>query len=93
MENSLRQVFFKYGLTTEEIEDMASICSGLEIVDTERVVKNLSLLEQFGFPKYDLDSLIIINPTFMLCYLVPTKKRKQKHTALAQNNLNKEPTE
>ncbi|MBR2909866.1 MAG: hypothetical protein IKC11_05975 [Clostridia bacterium] len=66
MENNTKNILSLYGITDEDYEDILTICPGLQIVDTERIIKNISLVEQFGFPKFDMDSLILTNPDFLL---------------------------
>ena len=66
MENNVKTILSKYGITNEDYEELLTICPSLEIVDDERVLKNLSLVEQFGFPCFDMDSLILTNPDFLL---------------------------
>ena len=66
MENNVKEILLKYGITNEDFEELEIICPGIKIVDGQRVIKNISLVEQFGFPAFDMDSLILTNPDFIL---------------------------
>ena len=66
MENNVKSILSQYGITDEDYEEILTICPSLEFVDDSRVLKNISLLEQFGFPSFDIDSLILTNPDFLL---------------------------
>ena len=66
MENNLMNILSKYGITEEDYEEIITLCPSLKIIDAERAIKNISLLEQFGFPSFDIDSLILTNPNFLL---------------------------
>lgn len=59
-------ILTKYGISEEEYQELLTICPNLEIIDAARAIKNISLLEQFGFPSSDIDSLILTNPDFLL---------------------------
>ena len=66
METNLIHILNSLDLDESDIEDILETCPGLDIVDTQRVVKNISLVIEYGYPESDINSLILINPTFLV---------------------------
>ncbi len=66
MDCSLKQLLKEYGVEEVFFEEILDMCPGLDIVDTEKVLKNLTILVNFGYPKTDIGTLIILNPKFLV---------------------------
>lgn len=64
--NKLIQVFLTLGLTNEEIDDLIDLCPGLLVRDEERILRCMTTLTAFGFPRLELPNFIKINPNFLL---------------------------
>jgi len=65
MEISVLTLLKPYDIDEEDFNDMLSAYEGIEFLDAERVLKNLMVLEQFGFPKSDINILLISNPKIL----------------------------
>ena len=65
METNLFKILKNYDLDEEDIYDLLESYPGLDCLDEERIQKNISLIIQFGYPEFDLNTLILTNPTFL----------------------------
>ena len=52
----------KCGISELEIEDMLNIAPMLEVQSFEDFMANCTLLVKYGYPKIDLDVLLLSNP-------------------------------
>lgn len=52
----------KYGISELEIDDMLNIAPMLEVQSFEDFMANCTLLVKYGYPKIDLDVLLLSNP-------------------------------
>ena len=52
----------KCGISELEIEDMLNIAPMLEVQSYDEFIENCALLAEFGYPKIDLDVLLLSNP-------------------------------
>ena len=66
MENELKLYLKTLDIADSEIEEMESICPGLEFVDSFSALENLKILIDAGYPECDLDSILYINPGILL---------------------------
>lgn len=64
--NNVYNILTSYGLSNEEIDEIIDFCPALDIVDAERILKNIAILEQFGYPSEDMDTYILTNPKFLI---------------------------
>ena len=65
MEINVLTLLKPYDIDEEDFNDMKSAYEGIEFLDAERVLKNLMVLEQFGFPKSDINILLLSNPKIL----------------------------
>lgn len=66
MEQKLHDLLIKIGLLNEDIEFLRTLCPGIDYVSYERASKNLASVINAGYPQTDIDSLIAVNPNFLL---------------------------
>lgn len=65
MDKELNMYLKRLDFTNDDINEICSIAPGLDIIDSERAFKNISVVVQYGYPEVDIDSLIFSNPAFM----------------------------
>lgn len=62
-----RKEFFNYiGFTDTEYDHLVHKCAGILIADVERIIACVYTVVKCGYPLEDIDSLIMLNPYFML---------------------------
>ena len=66
MESKFIKFLKTIGINQDDYETIVGICPGLECVEDSELCKNISLVMEYGYPKEDLDSLILINPGFLM---------------------------
>lgn len=91
MEKKLYDYLMSLGIEAEDIDTLRESVPGLDIIGFERAKKNISLVEEFGYPSEDISSLIYANPGF-LCN--DPKVLKEKLILLGENietKLNDDP--
>lgn len=62
MDKKIIDFIKSYNITDLEIEDMKSISVLLDVTTFEEFMKNASMLIEYGYPKSDLDVLLLNNP-------------------------------
>lgn len=62
MDKKIIDFIKSYNITDLEIEDMKSISVLLDVTTFEEFMTNASLLIEYGYPKSDLDVLLLNNP-------------------------------
>lgn len=70
-----------YNISDLEIEDMKNIAPMLEVTTYEEFVTNCALLEIFGYPRCDLDVLMLANPNI---FAMSERDLKKELTALKE---------
>ena len=50
----------------DEIDELIKVCPGLKIKNNETVIKCVTTLTAYGFPRSELKNLILLNPHFLL---------------------------
>lgn len=62
MNNELLKQLYRLGLTENEVEDILSIAPEFKNLSVENFKNNCEMLVKFGYPKIDLDALLLANP-------------------------------
>lgn len=62
MNNELLKQFYRLGLTENEVENILTIAPEIGTLSVESFKKNCEILVKFGYPKIDLDALLLANP-------------------------------
>ena len=73
-------------ITREDYDDLLEMCPGIEIADNDKMMACVNLVVEYGYPKEDLDSLILINPSFLMWEPKHLEKRL-KHIMLICDDL------
>ena len=55
-----------YDMFWEEIENLLKISPMLDMLEYDEFIKNCSILINYGYPKSDLDALILANPNIFI---------------------------
>ncbi len=82
MDKNLHLFLNSLDLDDENINILVDICPGLDLVDEERALVCAKVLVDAGYPEYDLDSLICVNPGILL---YNPKDLKEKLDTLSGN--------
>lgn len=59
----------------DDIEFLRTLCPCIDYVSYERASANLALVINAGYPRVDIDTLIAVNPNFLLNDLEVTRQR------------------
>ena len=62
-------------MQNDDIEVLRAICPGIDYASYERASENLSLVINAGYPLIDVDTLVAINPGFLLNDPMITQQR------------------
>lgn len=89
MEKELLSLLYRIGLTENETIDVFNIAPDFKNLSAEDFLKNCKLLTEYGFPKLDLDSLVLANPTI---FTYSENELKEKLETLKQSGLDIEET-
>ena len=63
MENELKTLLYRIGLTENEADDILNISPEFENLTAQDFLCNCKILTEYGYPKIDLDSLVLANPS------------------------------
>ena len=85
MEN-IKDLLKSLDITRENYLELLEICPGLEIADEDKMMQCVNLVVKYGYPKEDLDSLILINPSFLM-WDPKDLDNRLKHIMLICDNL------
>ena len=77
------KVFEEYGLSKFDFDTIKSIFPSVDILDEERMRKNIKLIIHFGYPEEDISIFMVTNPSF-LSY--DPEKLKRKLEILTEGN-------
>ncbi len=67
MDKLLIELFHNLNFNDDEIANLLNICPVLEYTSADDAIKNISIVTSAGFPELDIDSIIAINPAFLVC--------------------------
>lgn len=62
MNSELLKQIYHLGLTETEVEEILSLAPELEQLSPSSFTKNCKTFVEFGFPKIELDTLLLANP-------------------------------
>lgn len=62
MDKELKEFLLSLEITEKQIETMKSNFPALGLTTLEHAKENIEILEEYGYPSFDIDSLIIANP-------------------------------
>jgi len=85
MEN-IKDLLKSLDVTEEDYMELLQICPGLEIADNDKMMACVDVVVKYGYPKEDLDSLILINPSFLM-WEPKDLENRIKHIMLICDNL------
>lgn len=66
MDQTLYDYFVKLGFADDDIKFLCAGHPELAIISAERALTNIALVVRHGYPEDDLDSLLAMNPSFLL---------------------------
>lgn len=66
MDNKITDFIKKYNISNLEINSMLTVAPMLDIINYDEFVDNCKLLIKYGYPKYDLDFLMLSNPNIFV---------------------------
>ncbi len=62
MDKKIVEFIKKYDISDLELEDIKNLSPMLQVTSYEEFVANCKLLSDYGYPKSDLDLLLLANP-------------------------------
>ena len=66
MQQSNMEFLKTFNFTVAEIKTITDICEGVCFVDVSRMIENCKVLVKYGYPRSDMDFLILANPCFLV---------------------------
>ena len=66
MDSKIINFIKKYNISDSEINSMSTFAPMLEVTTYNEFVYNCKLLIEYGYPKYDLDILMLANPNIFV---------------------------
>lgn len=66
MEQKTLEFLKSFKLTNSEIQSIVNLCEGVLFADIERMMNNCKILVKYGYPKSDIDFLLLSNPGFLV---------------------------
>ena len=73
MDLKLKKFLKKLNLDDDEINNLTTVCSGLEITSEGRAKENVIILIDSGFPLCDVSFVVCANPAFLCNDPIDTK--------------------
>ncbi len=78
MENELKILLYRIGLTENEADDILNIAPEFENLSAQDFLCNCKILTEYGYPKIDLDSLVLANPSIFTYSETELKEKLEK---------------
>ena len=91
MDKMIVNIFKSVGLGEEDIKELCNSSPEVCELSFSEVDKRFALLEDAGFPRYDLGSLVMANPTFLFSPLVLLAKKVKELGSNIEEKLKQNP--
>lgn len=66
MDKKIVDFIKNYHISSIELEDIKTISPLLDIINYDQFIENCNILQSFGYPKSDLDILLMGNPNIFV---------------------------
>lgn len=66
MDQALYDYFLQLGFADDDIQFLCAMHPELTLISADRALANIALVVRYGYPEADLDSLLALNPSFLL---------------------------
>lgn len=78
MDKKLLTLLYRIGLTENEANDILNIAPEFENLSADDFLLSCKILTEYGYPKIDLDSLVLANPSIFTYSETELKEKLEK---------------